>query len=127
MLAMKGIIAFRDMEDDVRASFVALGNEVNPIPIVRHYVEHIGLIHKAFRETTKDLGTESENTLRSLLERYAKVLPGSQEATAVTFQNPNGSFTESEYLLVERLDYFQYLRIKHLTSATGLSIRYVPW
>jgi hypothetical protein len=127
ILAIEGVAKLRDMHDDVRASLIALGDQVNPIPILRQYVEHIGVIHRAFRESTKQLGIDSENTMRSLLDRYAKVLSGPQEATAVTFQNPNGSFSETEYLVVHRIDYFQYLRIKHLTSAGGLSIRYVPW
>jgi hypothetical protein len=117
----------RDMAPDLRASLKALGEDVNPMPIIRKYIEHIGTIHVGLRETVKEMEVKSESVMRDLLKRYAAVAPEEKlMGVAACFQNPNGSFANPEYLVEQRLDYFTYLRIKHLTAA-NLSMRYVPW
>jgi hypothetical protein len=117
----------RDMAPDLRASLLSLGKQSNPIPIIRKYIEYIGAIHAGFRDTVKQLEKDKEGLMRGLLDRYAKVAPGEKlVGVAVGFENPDGTIPNAEYLVEHRLDYFRYLRVKHLTAA-NLSLRYVPW
>jgi hypothetical protein len=117
----------RDMPDDVRAALTAMGGQVNAMPLIRQYVEHIGSIHERFRSTIKQIETQSEKTMRDLLARYAGVVPAEKLiAVAVGFQHPNRTISDAEYLVEHRLEYFKYLRVKHLT-AVNISRRYVPW
>jgi hypothetical protein len=117
----------RDMAADLRASFLSLGNQPNPIPLIRKYIEHIGVIHAGFRDAVEELATENEAVMRSLLDRYQQVAPMRQQVgVAVGFENADGTVSDPEHLVEHRLDYFRYLRLKHLTAA-NLSGRYVPW
>jgi hypothetical protein len=121
------ISRLRGMAPDLKASFLALGEQPNPMPIIRKYIEHIGGIHIRFRETVKQLEEDKEGLMRGLLDRYAKVAAGEKlVGVAVGFENPNGTISNAEYLVEHRIDYFRYLRVKHLTAA-NLSLRYVPW
>lgn len=121
------ISRLRDMAPDLRASFLSLGAQPNPMPIIRKYIEHIGTIHAGFRDTVKQLEKEKEGLMRGLLDRYAKVVPGEKlVGVAVGFENADGTIPHAEYLVEHRLDYLRYLRVKHLTAA-NLSLRYVPW
>jgi hypothetical protein len=121
------ISRLRDMASDLSASLLHLGEHANPMPIIRKYIEHIGTIHAGFRDSVKQLEMDNEGLLRSLLDRYAKVVPGEKLiGVAVGFQHPDGTIPDPQYLVEHRLNYFRYLRVKHLTAA-NLSLRYVPW
>ncbi|MGL3210949.1 hypothetical protein [Bradyrhizobium sp. BR 1433] len=123
----EAISQLRDMAPDLRTSFRDLGNQPNPVPLIRKYVEHIGAIHAGFRDTVRRLETENEAVLRSLLDRYAKVAPMREQfAVAVGVENADGAILNPEYLVEHRLEYFKYLRLKHV-SIKNLAKSYVPW
>jgi hypothetical protein len=127
LLDAEAVSRRRDMAPDLRASLVSLGAAANAMPIIRKYIEHIGIIHTGFRDTIKQIQTDNEGLMRDLLERFAKVAPGEKlMGVAVGFENADGTVAGIESLVVHRLDYFRYLRVKHLTAA-NLSLRYVPW
>ena len=126
-LDAEAVSLLRELAADLRASLLALGPKTNPMPIIRQYIEHLGAIHDGFRSTVKQLETDNEAVMRGLLARYAKAAP--DEAligVAVGIESTDGTISGAEYLVEQRLDYFKYLRVKHLTSA-NLSMRYVPW
>lgn len=123
----EAISQLRDMAPDLRESFHSLGEQPNPMPLIRKYIEHIGAIHAGFRDIVKQLETDSETVMRGLLDRYAEAAPmRKQIGVAVGFESADGTILNPEYLVEERLDYFRYLRVKHLT-AMNLALRYVPW
>jgi hypothetical protein len=121
------VAKMRDVADDVRAALLGLGDNVNAMPLIREYTEHIGSMHARFRETIKDIEERREQDIRGLLGRYAKITPGEKLiGVAVGFENPNGTISNPEYLVEHGLNYLKYLRIKHL-SAANIALRYVPW
>ncbi|MCK1553427.1 hypothetical protein IVB11_31365 [Bradyrhizobium sp. 177] len=117
----------RDVAEDLREAFRSLGDQPNPMPLIRQYIEHFGKVHAGFLNTVKSLETDRETTMRGLLSQYAEATPGEQPiGVAAVFANANGTFENPEYLSEHRLDYLRYLRVKHPT-ATNLARRYVPW
>jgi hypothetical protein len=121
------VAKMRDIAADVRAALISLGDNVNAMPLIREYIEHIGSIHASFRQTIKEVEANCEQVMRGLLDRYAETTPGEKLiGVVVGFENPDGTISGEEYLVEHRLNYLQYLRIKHL-SAANIALRYVPW
>jgi hypothetical protein len=121
------VAKMRDIAADVRAALIGRGETANAMPLIREYIEHIGSIHVSFRQTIKEFEANYERVIRGLLDRYAERTPGEKSiGIVVGFENPDGTISGEEYLVEHRLNYLQYLRIKHL-SAVNIALRYVPW
>ena len=117
----------RDIAADVRASLKALGDDANPMPLLREYVQHIGTFHHAFRDlvNTKEVGWEQVITLN--IARFARRFPKEGViGLAAGLQHKNRTVTQPEYLVQDRLDYRAFLKTKNLSSV-NLSRRYVKW
>ena len=117
----------RELSNDVRAELVSLGSKVDPMPLVRQYVEHVGTIQRAIREMIKGHDADWTGTITGGIRRFTRRFPKEKAiALAAGFQKPNGSISDAEYLVEEAVGYLKYLKSKN-RSAVNLSQRYVKW
>jgi hypothetical protein len=114
-------------DKEVVARLVELGMTVNPMPLLREYIEQVGAIHLKFRELIKAKETAWEESHASARARYKLRFPkASVIALGAGFRHKNGTIPDPQYVSQDRADYRKYLRIKHLTTA-NFSKRYVKW
>jgi hypothetical protein len=121
------VSAGRDVPKDVAARLAKLGTKVNPMPLLREYVEQVGSTHEEFRKLVKVREAHWENSHATARERYGRRFPRENLiALGAGFRHRNRSISNPQYVSEERADYRKYLRIKHLTTV-NFSKRYVKW
>lgn len=117
----------RDVPKDVAAQLAKLGGKVNPMPLLREYVEHVGNMHQGFRKLIESKEGAWESSLARARERYKKRYPKeSIVALGAGFRDASGRVSRRQYAPEDRAKYRQDLRIKHRT-AVNFPIRYVKW
>jgi hypothetical protein len=92
----------RDLAADVKAALRALGASVNPMSMIREHVEHIGAIHRQFRELVEGEETRWETIIAGGMARFRKRYPNeSRFGLAAGIVRPNGAVTEPIFLVKE--------------------------
>jgi hypothetical protein len=116
----------RDLANDIRAALVALGTRVNPMPLIRLYVERSGFVHDKFRAAVKQRETDWESTITNAMRRFERRFPAEkgQPGLAAAVLHSNNTLSDPEHLVQDALDYRAYLKDKNSTTV-NLSKRYV--
>jgi hypothetical protein len=117
----------RDLDADVAVELERLGTKVNPMPLLRAYIEHVGAVHLEFRALLKEHEAGWERALAEASGQYASHCPGTKlVGLGAGFKHEDGTVSQVENISQDWAEYRKYLRIKHFT-AVNFSMRYVKW
>lgn len=96
------------------------GKTVALKPLIREYIEQLGLVHEEFREATKSLREYSTNMIKDAVARFVAQYPGSDISVVALPVNEEGyKAGEPVYLSAIVMKY-----LPHLQSRIGSLVNY---